>query len=99
MDGPNYLWGGEYLASTDATVDTANDRGKFDATDTTFSSLGVGTRNVLAAVIVKYVDGSDADIPIFYIESGFSAPTGVAANGGDFKITWHANGIAYSYNP
>ena len=97
MDGANYAT--QALASEAVTADTGNDRGKFDATDVTFSSLGVGTRNVLAAVIVKYIDDSDADIPIFYIDSGFNPPTGVAANGGDFKITWHADGIAYSYNP
>jgi hypothetical protein len=99
MDGANYPAGGIVLANNDATAVVATDRGKFDADDVTFSTLGAGTRNVLAAVIVKYVDGGDADIPIFYIDSGFNPPTGVPANGGDFKITWHADGIAYSYNP
>ena len=97
MDGANYA--AVALTTEAVTADTANDRGKFDADDVTFSSLGVGTRNVLAVVVVKYVDGGNADIPIFYIDSGFSPPTGVAANGGDFKVTWHADGIAYSYNP
>ncbi len=98
MDGANYTAGGEVLTGEAVTADTANDRGKFDAGDATFSALGVGTRNVLAALIVKSVDQAGADIPIFYIDSGFSPPTGVAANGGDFKITWHADGIAYSKN-
>ena len=97
MGGANYAT--VALTTETVTADTTNDRGKFDADDVTFSSLGVGARNVLAVVVVKNVDGGNGDIPIFYIESGFSPPTGVAANGGDFKITWHANGIAYSFNP
>ena len=97
MDGANYAT--QALASEAVTAVTATDRGKFDADDTTFAALGVGTRNVLAAIIVKYVDGGNADIPIFYIESGFNPPTGKPANGGDFKITWHADVIAYSDNP
>lgn len=97
MDGASYA--AVALTTEAVTADTTNDRGKFDADDVTFSSLGVGTRNVLAVVVVKFVDGGDADIPIFYIDSGFSPPSGVAANGGDFKVTWHADGIAYSFNP
>ena len=96
MDGANYPTGGGVLASEAVTAVTASNRGKFDANDLTFSSLGAGARNVQAAIIVKSIGQDGTDIPIFYIESGFDPPTGVAANGGDFKITWHADGIAYS---
>lgn len=94
MDGANYV--DKVLANESVTAVTASDRGKFDADDVTWTALGVGTRNVLAAVVYRFVTDDTDSIPIFYIDSGFSAPTGVAANGGDFKVTWHADGIAYS---
>ncbi len=94
MDGANYAE--KALASESVTAVTATDRGKFDASDVTWTALGVGTRNVLAAVVYLFDTNDAASVPIFYIDSGFNSPTGVAANGGDFKITWNADGIAYS---
>lgn len=96
MDGASYPTGGGVLAAESVAPDTANNRGVFDANDLTFTTLGQGTRKVQAAIVVKSIGQDGTDIPIYYIESGFDPPTGVDANGGDFKITWHANGIAYS---
>jgi len=94
MNGANYV--DKALTTEAVTAVTASDRGKFDADDVTWTALGVGTRNVLAAVVYKFVTNDTDSIPIFYLDSGFSSPTGVAANGGDFKITWHTDGIGYS---
>ena len=88
MDGANYVR--KALAGEAVTADLVNDRGEFDATDVTWSSLGAGTRQVAAVVLFKFVT-IDADSPLIaYIDSG-GFP--ISANGGDLTAQWNAEGI------
>lgn len=70
------------LATKTATKDDANDRGKFDAADVTFSSLGAGTRDV-AGVLLCWNDGGTLR-PITWHE--YASPR--VADGGDFVVEW-----------
>jgi len=90
FDGSGYTAGGAALAGEAVSEDGANNRGEFDATDLTFSSLGAGTRNIQGALVYKFVTSFSASIPIAWIDTG-GFP--VTANGGDITITWNAEGI------
>jgi hypothetical protein len=89
-NGSGYPSGGQAIAAAVINEDAANDRAELDGTDTTFTSLGAGTRQCQAAVIVKYVDGAGGDIPIAYIDTGGFPWTG---NGGNVTLQWNAEGI------
>ena len=88
MDGANYVR--KALAGEAVAVDLPNNRGEFDAENVTWTALGVGTRQVLGAVLYKFVTNDADSIPIAYIDSG-GFP--FDANGGDVTITWNAEGI------
>ena len=88
MDGANYVR--KALAGEVVAVDLPNNRGEFDAENVTWTALGVGTRQVLGAVLYKFVTNDADSIPIAYIDSG-GFP--FDANGGDVTITWNAEGI------
>ena len=90
MDGANYSSPGIALTSEAVTDDDANDRGEFDATDITWSSLGAGTRNVQAAIVYLFVTNLNGSMPIAYIDTG-GFP--FAATGSDITIQWNAEGI------
>ncbi|MHC4066737.1 MAG: hypothetical protein ACYSUI_19855 [Planctomycetota bacterium] len=91
FDGANYVRKTPNQANYDFTL-TAT-RAEWDNTDNVvWTALGPGTRALAGALIVQYVDGAGADIPILWIESG-----GIATfngNTGDFTIQWNTNGIA-----
>lgn len=88
MNGANYAR--QALANEAVAADLVNNRGEFDADDITFTSLGVGTRQVAAVVIFRFVT-NDADSPLIgYIDTGgFPLWT----NGGNLSIQWNAEGI------
>ena len=88
MDGANYVR--KALAGEAVAVDLPNNRGEFDAENVTWTALGVGTRQVLGAVLYKHVTNDADSIPIAYIDSG-GFP--FDANGGDVTITWNDEGI------
>jgi hypothetical protein len=86
-----YTAGGKTLGSQDVTLDTANDRGKFDAADVTWTALGPLSPAAPSHAIIW--DDTVATTPtddalICYIVLGTTA-----TNGGDYTISFHANGI------
>ena len=85
--GAGYTAGGDTLAGQDVTKDDANDRGKFDGTDLTYSSLGPLTP-VHPSYAIMYDDTPAGDPLIAYW-----AVSGTAPNGGDWTLQWGANGI------
>lgn len=90
LDGSGYSSGGSALSGEAVNEDASNNRAEFDATDLTFSSIGVGTRQVQAAIVYKFITDLNSSIPIAYIDTGgFPFWT----NGGNISFTWNAEGI------
>ena len=85
--GSGYPSGGAIVTGTDVTVDTGNDRGEFDATDTTFPSLGPLSPSHPSHAVM-YDDTPAGDPLIAYWETSGTAP-----NGGDWTLQWGASGI------
>lgn len=78
------------LANEAVNVDTANDRGEFDADDAAFGAIGNGTNfTIQGAVIYKHVTDDTDSLPIAYIEFASTLTT----NGGTVTINWNAEGI------
>lgn len=88
--GSGYSVGGETLAGQSTAQDDANDRGVFDGTDLTWSSLGALAPATPSDAIMY--DGTpaapQADPLIAYWELGTTA-----TNGGDYTLQWSADGI------
>jgi hypothetical protein len=82
-----YTAGGATLANQDTTQDNTNDRGKFDADNVTWSSLGALDPATPAACILRD-DTAAGDELICYWTLGTTA-----TNGGDYTIAFGANGI------
>jgi len=89
-DGASYSSGGEALTGEVVNEDNANDRAEFDATDATFSTLGVGTRQAQAAIVYKWITSVSLSMPIAYIDTGGFPFDG---NGGNVTIQWNTEGI------
>lgn len=72
-------------------VDDTNNRGEFDATDISFTSLGGdATRAYQGVLLYKRVDGTNAnDIPVAYVDF----PSTVPATATQVNVTWNAEGI------
>jgi len=88
--GSGYTVGGETLAGQATSQDDANDRGDFDGTDQTWTSLGALSPATPSDAIM-YDDTPttpQADPLMFYWELGTTA-----TNGGDYTLQWGANGI------
>lgn len=89
VSGTGYTAGGATLGSVTVSADNTNDRGTFDAADTSWTTATITARG---AVYYKSRGGaSSADELIGYIDFG-SDQTSTA---GTFLITWSANGIHY----
>ena len=87
VSGTGYSAGGATLANCSVTADTTNDRGVYDADDSSWSTATITAR---AAVIYKSRGGaSSADELVAYIDFG----SDITSTGGTFLITWSANGI------
>jgi len=85
--GAGYTSKGETLAGQDVTVDNANDRGVFDATDLTWTSLGpLSPAHPTHAIMLD--DTTAADSLIAYWEVSGTAP-----NGANWTLEWGTNGI------
>lgn len=91
--------GGGYVRKTvDTQVfneDLANNRGEFDGLDITWTALNStgttsGTNDVAGILVYRHVTNDTDSVPIAYIDTG-GLPK--ATNGGDFTITWNAEGI------
>ena len=79
------------LAGEGVTKDDVNDRGEFNADDTTFSSVSRdGSETIVAAIVFKFITNDAASIPIAYIDTG-GFP--ISPNGSNIVITWNAEGI------
>jgi hypothetical protein len=89
MDGGNYAR--VAMAGEIVNVDTANNRAEFDANDTVFPLLGIGTRQVAGILIYKHVTNDSNSIAIAWIDSPPTFP--LNANGRDWRITWNAQGV------
>jgi hypothetical protein len=88
FDGAGYSR--QALASQAVNEDAANNRAEFDATDSTFSSIAVGTRQVQAAILFKHVTNDTDSVPLAFIDDGGFPFT---ANGSDVVSQWNAEGI------
>lgn len=88
MDGSGYSR--QTIASQSVAEDSGNNRAYFDASDTTFSSLGAGTRQVQGAILYKHVGADSSNTPIAFFDSGGFPFT---ANGGSVTLQWNASGI------
>ena len=78
-----YTNGGETLANQAVTQDDANDRADFDGDDTTWTALDAGTPNY--AIMYDDTHASKFLIAAWEITT--------ASNGGDYTLSWHADGI------
>ncbi len=85
--GLGYTVGGETLAGQDVTQDDGNDRGVFDGTDLTWTSLGALSPATPSHTIM-YDDTHVSDLLVAYWELGTTA-----TNGGNYTLQWGANGI------
>lgn len=88
MDGANYSR--QTIASQLVGEDAGNNRAYFDGSDSTFTSLGAGTRQVQGAIVYKHVGADSSNIPIAWIDTGGFPFT---ANGGNVTLQWSASGI------
>ena len=85
--GTGYTAGGATLANKTMTQDNTNNRGVFDADDTTWSSSTITARG---AVLYKSRGGAaSADELICYIDFGSDKSSSAST----FTIQWHADGI------
>lgn len=81
--GTGYVAGGETLANQAVTQDNPNDRADFDADNTLWSGLDVGT----PSHAIMYDESHASDRLMIYWE------VTTASNGGDYTLAWHADGI------
>lgn len=89
VTGTGYSAGGAALGSKTVTQDNTNDRGVFDAADTSWTSASIA--GIRGAVIYKDTGTPSTSPVIAYVD--FAADYNVV--NGTFQITWSANGILY----
>jgi hypothetical protein len=85
--GSGYTVGGATLAGQDVAQNNTADRGEFDATDLTWSSLGALSPATPSHAIM-YDDTHTSNLLIAYWVLGTTA-----TNGGDYTLQWGTNGI------
>jgi len=88
VSGTGYTAGGATLGSKTVTQDDTNDRGVFDAADTSWSSSTLTARG---AVIYKSTGVASTSPLIGYIDFGTNRTSNVST----FQIVWNADGILY----
>jgi hypothetical protein len=87
VSGTGYTAGGATLGSKTVTADNTNNRGVFDAADTSWTTSTITARG---AVIYKSRGGAaSADELICYIDFGSDKSSSAST----FTIQWSANGI------
>jgi len=86
-DGANYV--DKILADKTVTKVDGSDLAKFDATDVTWTALGVGGATTQGALLYKAIGSDSEDIPIAFIEFA----SAVTHDGSDFTIQWSTSGI------
>lgn len=71
------------------TTDDTNNRGVFDATDVTWTSLGGAVNDTIeAALIFKFVTNDTDSVPLIHLDLA-TTPT----NGGDITLQFNSAGI------
>lgn len=89
----NELSGGNYvrkaLAGESVTLDNANDRAYFDATDPVWTALGAAAGTPAYCIVFKQVT-NDTDSPLLAWLELTSPPT---PNGGDYTVNFNAGGL------
>lgn len=90
--GDGYTVGGATLANVAVTVDTDNDRAKFDADDVTWTTASLTARG---AIVYKYIDneGSPDDTSPLICYKDFGED--ITSTNADFTIEWSSDGILY----
>lgn len=83
--GANYVR--KVLASKTVTELDASDVAAFDAADVVWTALG--TSSPARAVVFKFITSDAASILLACID--LTSPP--VANGGDYTVAWHANGL------
>lgn len=78
--------GRKTLASKTLTEDDANDRAAFDAADTVWTGLTVGT--IGGVVLIKEITNDAASLIIAFLDA-----TDLVTNGGDVTAVWAAAGL------
>jgi hypothetical protein len=86
VSGTGYIAGGATLGSVTVTADTTNDRGVFDAADTSWATSTITARG---AVIYKSTGVSSTSKLIAYVDFG----SDITSTASTFSITWNASGI------
>jgi hypothetical protein len=93
-DLTNELAGGGYarqtLAGRTQVEDDVNDRIEFDATDTTFPTLGAAAGNPAHAIVYDNTTGLDTTRDLICMVTLTAPPV---PNGGDYTIQWDATGV------
>lgn len=83
----NYTAGGKTLGTVTVVQDDTNDRGVFDAANATWTALGPLSPATPSHAILKDNTAANDEL-ICYWELGTTA-----TNGGDYTLTFHADGI------
>lgn len=86
VSGTGYSAGGATLGSVTVTADTTNDRGVFDAADTSWSTATITARG---AVIYKSTGTASTSKLICYVDFG----SDIVSTASTFSIVWNASGI------
>jgi hypothetical protein len=86
VTGTGYTAGGATLGSVTVTADTTNDRGVFDAADTSWSTSTITARG---AVIYKSTGTSSTSKLIAYVDFA----SDITSTASTFSIVWNASGI------
>ena len=87
-DGANYAR--QAIAGLSIGEDAANNRAEVDGTNSTYASLGAGTRQAQAQILYKHVTDDTDSIPIGYCDTGGFPFDGT---GSTVTVNWNAEGI------
>lgn len=87
----NYTAGGKTLTGQDCTLDTSNDRGKFDADSPTWTALGPLTPSATPSHAILW-DTTPAATPTDPLICYWVLGT-TATNGGNYTLDFGTNGI------
>jgi len=79
------------LAAETSELDLTNNRVEFKFDPIVFATLGVGTRQAIGIIIIKFVTDDTDSEPIFHLDEGGFPFDG---NGENFTYTRHAEGVA-----
>ena len=90
VTGDGYTAGGATLADKTVSIDTVNNRGVFDATNTTWSTSTITARG---AILYKYVDDGGSPAATSPLICYFDFTTDKESSSGDFTIQWDSVGI------